>query len=120
MKHVLIIARSWVGMIAVVSVAMLGVLALDRSHDQQHETLNAVLATGCERLWSLTEHVNDQAIESDRIRMALSEALNVATEESGQESKHRVRYARLQGILDSSDDVTVRLDFPSCGRFRNK
>lgn len=104
--------RSWIGITALIAVATLAVIAFDRREAQEIQTIRSQMHVLCQQINMAGTEIARNSLDTERNRMALTRALKVAAGEAGQNTKDRLEYARLRGILDSSmvEHPSIALD----------
>lgn len=106
---------NWVAMVAILAVAILGVLAIGQSTNEKVSTQRESMVGLCLRSNEARQLANE-AIESlQETREAVRGALDIAAGEAGQRQLDSVGYERLRAILDR-ENIAPRLDLIDCQR----
>lgn len=95
------VVYNWVAVVAVLAVAMLGVLAIDKAADSRTKTMREGMINTCLRQNEARVVANAEIAKLARFGDTLRESLIVADQDSKLKTTTRIKFARLAAQIDN-------------------
>lgn len=93
--------HNWIAIVAVLAVALLGALALNRTASERDQSTRAATVAVCEQINTGRLQITLEFDRLDAVTRSLNGALAVAQRERNQTTSDRIEYARLQALLST-------------------
>jgi hypothetical protein len=93
--------HNWIAVVAILSVTLLGAVAINRTSSERDQTTRAATIAVCEQINTGRVQISLEFDRLDTVARSLDGALRVAQREQGHTTQDRIEYARLQALLDT-------------------